>query len=134
MLDNTYVDDIFDGDDDVLHAEKKRDQVIDLCAKGNLKLDKWAVNHPDIHPSPSAPLSSKIINKNTVFKTVRILWALRVDYFVFNNPQKTHISGDATKRMISSSIAQLYDPLGWLAPITVVAKIMLQDLWILRID
>ncbi|XP_043478500.1 uncharacterized protein LOC122508897 [Leptopilina heterotoma] len=134
LLDNTYVDDIFDGDDDVLHAEKKRDQVIDLCAKANLKLDKWAVNHPDLHPSSSAPLSSEIIDKNTVFKTLGILWASRVDYFAFNNPQKTHISGDATKRMISSSIAQLYDPLGWLAPITVVAKIMLQDLWILRID
>ncbi|XP_051175592.1 uncharacterized protein LOC127290821 [Leptopilina boulardi] len=134
LLDNTYVDDIFDGDDDVLHAEKKRDQVIDLCAKGNLKLDKWAVNHPDLHPSSCAPPSSEIIDKITVFKTLGILWDSRVDYFAFNNPQKTHISEDATKRIISSTIAKLYDPLGWLAPITVVAKIMLQDIWILRID
>ncbi|XP_051167791.1 uncharacterized protein LOC127285698 [Leptopilina boulardi] len=134
LLDNTYVDDIFDGDDDVLHAEKKRDQVIDLCAKGNLKLDKWSVNHPDLHPSSCAPPSSEIIDKNTVFKTLGILWDSSVDYFAFNNPQKTHISEDATKRIISSTIAKLYDPLGWLAPITVVAKIMLQDISILRID
>ena len=46
-------------------------------------------------------------------------------------PEKT---ASVTKRTISSVIAKLYDPLGLLAPVTVRAKLMLQSLWIKRLD
>ncbi|XP_075162962.1 uncharacterized protein LOC142235587 [Haematobia irritans] len=35
-----------------------------------------------------------------------------------------------TKRKILSMIAKLFDPAGWLAPIIIVAKILMQQLWI----
>ncbi|CAK1584117.1 unnamed protein product [Parnassius mnemosyne] len=34
-----------------------------------------------------------------------------------------------TKRHVLSKIARLYDPLGWIAPIIVTAKIYIQKLW-----
>lgn len=39
-----------------------------------------------------------------------------------------------TKRSSLSQIAQLFDPLGWISPISIVAKILIQDLWRLKID
>ncbi|XP_033224244.1 uncharacterized protein LOC117177549 [Belonocnema kinseyi] len=34
-----------------------------------------------------------------------------------------------TKRLLVSQSAQLFDPLGWLAPVIIVAKIFIQELW-----
>lgn len=39
-----------------------------------------------------------------------------------------------TKRSVLSTIAQVLGPLGWVAPITVGTKILMQDLWILKSD
>ena len=37
------------------------------------------------------------------------------------------------KRKLLSQIAGLYDPLGWLAPVIVTAKILMQSLWALKL-
>lgn len=39
-----------------------------------------------------------------------------------------------TKRNILSRIALIFDPLGFLGPIVVVGKLIMQELWLLRID
>ena len=44
------------------------------------------------------------------------------------------MAGVATKQSVLSNIARLFDPLGWLAPVTVTGKILIQDLWILKND
>lgn len=36
-----------------------------------------------------------------------------------------------TKRTLISEIAKLYDPLVWIAPILIVARLMMWDLWLL---
>jgi hypothetical protein len=33
-----------------------------------------------------------------------------------------------------SFVAKLYDPLGWAAPVVITAKILLQELWLLKND
>ncbi|KAJ8914740.1 hypothetical protein NQ315_017451 [Exocentrus adspersus] len=43
-------------------------------------------------------------------------------------------SGNATKRKILSTVAQIYDPLGLLGPVILKAKIILQKLWALKIS
>lgn len=37
-----------------------------------------------------------------------------------------------TKRAILSMIAKIYDPLGWLTPIVVIAKLFMQQLWLVQ--
>ena len=36
----------------------------------------------------------------------------------------------STKRSIVSSVAKLLDPLGWVSPVIILPKILIQDLWI----
>ena len=47
---------------------------------------------------------------------------------------QSDLSDKITKRTILSEIARLYDPVGWLAPVLVSAKIMLQNLWLQGVD
>ncbi|XP_046598464.1 uncharacterized protein LOC124294924 isoform X2 [Neodiprion lecontei] len=68
-----------------------------------------------------------------VFVTLRRLvlgvgWNPHHDVFQFNY----HLAEDppATKRAILSEIARLYDPLGFLAPIIIKAKVIMQELWL----
>jgi hypothetical protein len=40
----------------------------------------------------------------------------------------------STRRSILSFVAKLYDSLGWAAPVVITAKILLQELWLLKND
>lgn len=62
-------------------------------------------------------------------KALGIRWNAHSDQFYFTaKPIENHES--LTKRSILSDIAKLFDPLGWLAPIIVVAKILMQNIWL----
>lgn len=55
-----------------------------------------------------------------------------MDAFQFQISRSKTVSN--TKRSILSTIAKLFDPLGWSMPVTVTAKIFLQRLWQLKLD
>ncbi|KAG8239641.1 hypothetical protein J437_LFUL019306 [Ladona fulva] len=68
--------------------------------------------------------------------TVPILglkWSPHEDYFSFRVNMLLSQSV-IIKRTILSQIPKLFDPLGWLSPVLITAKIVLQDLWILGMD
>jgi len=53
-------------------------------------------------------------------------------YFNFSaNLTEPHV---VSKRVIFSEVAKLFDPLGLLGPVIVIAKLILQDLWQLAIQ
>lgn len=69
----------------------------------------------------------KFDDKSSI-KTLGIRWNAMTDsfYYVID---PIEITPSATKRQILSVIAKLFDPLGWLGPIVVVAKLLMQELW-----
>lgn len=61
-----------------------------------------------------------------------ITWIPKEDAFSF---QVGEIPGEpSTKRAILSIIARLFDPLDWASPVVIQAKILMQDLWLAKID
>ncbi|KAL7290921.1 hypothetical protein TKK_0015649 [Trichogramma kaykai] len=126
----TYVDDTFAGVDSIEKALIVKDQLISLLKSAQLKLGKWSANSPDllINNDDSNERSITTHTDDFVF-TLGVRWQPRSDYFHFI----AHLSASRenyTKRRVLSDTAKLFDPLGWLTPIIIVAKIILRDMWL----
>jgi len=59
-------------------------------------------------------------------------WHPSSDEFSF--AVKTEVAQPITKRSILSRTTQLYDPLGWLVPVVIRTKILIQTTWIKGLD
>ena len=131
----TYVDDAFGGADTPEEARQVLEQLDGLCTAGGFKLQKWTSNDDSIlnHLSKDrkATSSSRELNDQPLFNALGISWQPLSDDFVFTMSQEDDYS--PTKRKVLSKIAQLFDPLGWLSPVTVRAKMLLQELWLLKL-
>ncbi|XP_018406454.1 PREDICTED: uncharacterized protein LOC108782642, partial [Cyphomyrmex costatus] len=131
---NTYVDDVLFGADDIPLLREVRRQVCALLRRGQFELRKWASNSAqllsDIAGADHGLACDKMLQSDEHLKILGISWSPSSDTFQFNvtlpHFEKT------TKRSILSTIARLFDPLGWSTPVTVVAKIFLQQLWLLK--
>ncbi|XP_076302047.1 uncharacterized protein LOC143220243 [Lasioglossum baleicum] len=128
---NIYVDDVLFGADDIDTAREMRRQIRDLHLAGGFQLHKWAANDPALFDeSPQRDHELPLDHPLEVDSNLKILgvaWSPRTDTFFF----RTHIPGDigSTKRTVLSSIAKLFDPLGWATPIIITAKILIEELW-----
>ncbi|XP_050745962.1 uncharacterized protein LOC127011830 [Drosophila biarmipes] len=131
-----YVDDVQTGHETIDGALKIRNDVIAALQSAGMELKKWASNHPDILESiPTTDLSNSSIfeidNKDSI-KTLWLYWHPNKDGFGFN--LKFSLNPIFTKRSILSTVARLFDPLGYLAPVIIAAKILLKEVWSFRIE
>ncbi|XP_066590775.1 uncharacterized protein [Prorops nasuta] len=138
LLEQSYVDDIFSGGDDLSDAILKRDQLVAILQTAGIDLDKWATNTPELLPSGSLTVYDSNVDKfiisDQAVKTLGLIWHPSTDRFSFNVQIDTVWSQATSKRVVLSNLARLFDPLGWLSPVVVRAKILLQDICILKLD
>ncbi|XP_071577042.1 uncharacterized protein [Temnothorax nylanderi] len=131
---HTYVDDAVFGADDIPLALQTRDQLISLLKRAGFHLRKWASNNPvlleGIDPQDHGLASAKTLESDERLKILGIKWHPHTDVFQFDVTLAESVPD--TKRSILSTIAQIFDPLGWMAPVVITAKIMMQQLWLLR--
>jgi hypothetical protein len=132
------VDDILSGADTLPEAVTRRDELIELLSRGKFELGKWAANHPSLMPS-HALLASPSVSPQPVLpgqpaKMLGIMWCSGTDDFIFSfTPPDSGIE-PVTKRSVLSWTARVSDPLGWISPVIVRAKFLLQDLWLEKSD
>ncbi|XP_043474031.1 uncharacterized protein LOC122506102 [Leptopilina heterotoma] len=135
LMKGRYVDDTFGGGDTVQESQSIVQQVTNLCMAGGFPLRKWISNHPDILNSIPAehklPIDSLSIDNPISISALGLSWQPSEDIFTFS--PITVEAAPFTKRSISSKIARLFDPLGFIAPIVIKAKILLQKLWIIGV-
>ena len=68
----------------------------------------------------------------TLSKALGVAWDNELDILTFSNPNPK-IPDALTKRDFLRRMAQLFDPLGLLAPFVLGAKLIIQDMWLLKI-
>ncbi|XP_011879804.1 PREDICTED: uncharacterized protein LOC105568605, partial [Vollenhovia emeryi] len=130
-----YVDDIFGGADSIQQAQEIVTQLNNLCMAGGFPLQKWFCNHPELLAfiqNKKILSSSVAIEDNTMVNILGLFWQPLMDTFQFQF--KNISTGSVTKRSILSTIAKCFDPLGFLSPISIKAKILLQELWSLKLE
>lgn len=123
-----YMDDAFAGADTLQEALLARDELISSLKSAGMQLDKWSANHPTLLLDlPTSKEAIRIFAKDDVVPTLGLLWNPTQDFFTYkvSTPPRTN---KVTKRVILSEVARLYDPLGWLAPVVIIGKILIQKL------
>ncbi|XP_011705856.1 PREDICTED: uncharacterized protein LOC105461064, partial [Wasmannia auropunctata] len=131
------------ADDDGSHfplgaAALQRDVYVDdvLTGAATLEEARAAANEsallediPDEHKQSHGSLAWEA---DTGCSTLGLLWHPRSDSFDFHG-QPADIQR-VTKRAVLSETARLFDPLGWLAPVIIGAKILIQSAWLQHLD
>lgn len=98
-----------------------------LLNKGGFKLHKWCANNLQILEDREKQLSFE----DNYVNPLGLLWDPVTDNFLFRVKHMAN-NGVPTKREVLD--CRLFDPLGILGPIVVLAKIVLQQFWRKGID
>jgi hypothetical protein len=124
LREQIYVDDVLFGADDLDHLKQARNLLCSLLQLGGFELRKWASNSPallvDIDPANHGLACHKSLQTNEQLKILGISWNPALDTFQFQVTLSTDIPN--TKRSILSTIARLFDPLGWVTPVILTTK------------
>ncbi|XP_055922684.1 uncharacterized protein LOC129953494 [Eupeodes corollae] len=134
IIEDFYMDDCTTGADSEQKAiELSKD--IDQVLKGaGFELRKWKSNSKALVRNMNYEEQESILFEDDEKSSILgIKWLLEKDQFTF--VVKSPVTEQAmTKRKIVSCVAQLYDPNGFIAPVTIVGKILIQDIWRLNVD
>ena len=121
-----YVDDFLISVPNVEIGLKLRKDIKHLLSKASFNLTKWCSNCPEIIKHlPENELSKSLqinaLAKNSSERVLGVNWNLNTDcfYFVVELPDKP-----CTKRGVLSLINSIFDPLGFLCPVIVEAKLL----------
>ncbi|XP_075150439.1 uncharacterized protein LOC142224542 [Haematobia irritans] len=129
-----YVDDILSGGHTLTETESYLRQLIDLLNTAGFPLKKITANHSQILQNipPEDLLHEEFLKleDTSEAKTLGIRWNAMADNFYYSVANITVPTAPLTKRKILSIVAKIFDPAGWLAPVVIVAKMLLQQLWI----
>jgi len=86
---------------------------------------------PSVAPLSRNLSASIAIEDHLVVHSLGLSWRLNTDTFEFSvNPTSIET---LTKRRVLSSIAKLFDPLRLISPVIISAKILMQELWTLKL-
>ncbi|XP_065356169.1 uncharacterized protein LOC135950561 [Calliphora vicina] len=133
----TYVDDILSGGYSIEEALSAQTQLIETLNSAGFPLKKITANNPQLlaHlPKENLyDLDFLRFHEASSTKTLGIKWNAITDTFSYSFSPIDE-SQKITKRQILSSVAKLFDPAGWLAPIVIRAKMLMQQLWLEHLE
>ncbi|BES97685.1 Pao retrotransposon peptidase [Nesidiocoris tenuis] len=132
LLHRIYVDDLNGGADSLPAALLCRDQVISALGSAKLELRKWAANHPDLltdipleHRLPAfASIEIDDGEERATLKILGLCWEPGIDAFFY---KLSNVTMGNSKRDLLSQLARVFDPLGWLTPVMVTARIFFRE-------
>ncbi|XP_064074410.1 uncharacterized protein LOC135193908 [Vanessa tameamea] len=131
-LQDFYMDDLLTGGDNEFEIIEIYDQMNRLMNAGGFCLQKWCTNSEKLlnHIKADKIRSDQavIFKENNMIKVLGICWNKNTDNFEYLH-HLPEADMPVTKRKVLSDIARLYDPLGWIAPVIITAKIYMQKLW-----
>lgn len=127
-----YVDDCLTSVPTESDAIQLHEELMEMCAKGGFHLTKWMSNNRKVLsaiPEEERVKEVKDLDLNhdmlPVERVLGVQWCAESDSFKFKVILKDR---PFTRRGILSVVSSIYDPLGFLSPVVLVAKKILQDL------
>ncbi|XP_068237392.1 uncharacterized protein [Palaemon carinicauda] len=135
---NLYVDILLKAMDDEEECIKLTRDLINLCGDGGFRLNQWTSSSKRIlAATPGEERDDSVavldLNKDELFpeRALGIHWNMSIDVFTFRI-----ILNDKpfNRRGVLSVVASIYDPLGYLSLVPLIAKILLQEMCLRKLS
>lgn len=126
-----YMDDFLTSVPDEIEAKELYNQSVKLFKGGCFDLVKWSTNLDNL--LSEIPLEKRLQNSVTFKSETKVLgmqWDPQRDVL---NYRLTTPDKNCTKRKILSLTAKCYDPIGLIAPFILHLKLMIRELWQLKL-
>ena len=135
LLNNIFMDDICVGSSTLEKAKALQQDLIALLKPAGFELRKWASNNlellSNLNPSDCQIPVSFDAEESISIKVLGLQWNPSSDTLSYCCISSNKV---CTKRNILSEIARIFDPLGFLAPVSFFAKNLMQRLWIDKVS
>ncbi|XP_068146702.1 uncharacterized protein [Drosophila tropicalis] len=131
LRNDLYVDDLLTGADSVTELQHIKNDTVDILAQAGLHLTKFSSNCKEITKTSKDEVFIAMDDQDTT-KTLGMTWMPSSDIFTFRyicDHQEPF-----TKRSILSVVARMFDLLGFISPVIVRCKILMQDLTLKGLD
>lgn len=129
-----YMDDLLHGCHSIPEGVRLQSDLIQLLKSGGFNLRKWKSNVSELIPKQNLDQEDHFNFKpSESTKTLGLRWNPQSDYFTFD-PITNLATTKHTKRTLLSDISKVFDPEGWLSPLTTKLKILFQNVWQAEID
>ncbi len=135
ILSDFYMDDLITGADSIDKLVKIRETIHTTLLAASLPLRKYMANQPPVLATvnPADIADSNFLQFSNNLQSISVLgltWNPKEDLFqIKTNLRESDIPDQITKRIILSQVSRTFDPIGFISPITIRAKIILQSLW-----
>lgn len=131
-----YVDDLLSGADSLQEAREIAGQLYNLLGECHFPLRKWASNRQEALADIPTKLHAttaqlELATEQGSITTLGLLWTPSLDTLKVQVrlPDKNATN---TKTQVLSCIARIYDPLGFLDPVKMRAKLIMQKIWTIK--
>ena len=144
IVKNSYVDDLIQSVPTVTDAVTLAENVQCVLKKGGFKIKHWIMSGDEDMTAKSKITFSNVDKE----KVLGMCWIPKQDHFIFQvkinfSPRNknlptgpdltelniaTELPKTLTRRMVLSQTARIYDPLGFITPVTLKAKLLLRQL------
>lgn len=119
---NFYMDDLLTGTETIEELLNMKHDISWVLQQGGFNLRKWLSNEPLLLDSNQGCVVP--FGKDVIQSTVGVIWNSTSDTLQYTIG-KFESSNSITKRSILFLASKIFDPLGLLAPITLLAKLIM---------
>ena len=140
---STVVDDTLLSFKTPQEAEQFIKALIEIYADGQWDVKKFASNNQEVMKSlpedkraPNMVMNAETVEGGESKPTgaLGLKWSPEGDVFTFRFAPAKQVRGKWSKRALLTTQASVFDPLGQLSPFIMKARLILQDLWRIKLD
>ncbi|XP_070550260.1 uncharacterized protein [Ptychodera flava] len=125
VRENIYVDNLITGTGSSEQAYNFYTEAKQIFQDASMNLRDWSSNSQEL----LSHIPEYDQSKSKKIKVLGTGWNVQEEVLTVSGPDKDKISSVATKREALQAVSSVFDPLGFLIPVTLKAKLFLQELW-----
>ncbi len=127
MESNIYVDNLISGSETAAEALQYYSESLSIFEAASFSLQTWASSDYSLVNQASLDGAA---DPSDLTKVLGLLWNRQTDTLQKPIVNLTpYCSSSATKRDVLRGMASIYDPLGFITPLSVPARILIQEIW-----